>query len=67
MDDIIDQFDMLQLHETRRQYEKHIRTLQEDNKKLRAEIQVLVKTLRYTQHLLRTFEERKQKIPNWIY
>ena len=67
MDDLAVTFADMRLHETRVQYEKEIVTLKNENAKLRTEIEVLVKTLRYAERLIKTIEDRKQKIPNWIY
>lgn len=44
-----------------------VRDLHEENRRLRLVIRQLAKTLVDTQELVRTLQERKQKIPNWIY
>ena len=44
-----------------------VRDLHEENRRLRLMIRRLAKTLLDTQQLVRTLQERKQKIPNWIY
>jgi len=44
-----------------------VRDLHEENRRLRLMIRQLAKTLLDTQQLVRTLQERKQKIPNWIY
>lgn len=67
MDDLADTFADMQLHETRVRYENEITTLKRENMKLRSEIEVLVKTLQYAERLIKTIEDRKQKIPNWVY
>lgn len=66
MDDVIHRFDALQLHETHKQMSSDIRSLREDNLRLRTHVRQLNDALQYMERLLRMVEERKQKIPTWI-
>lgn len=62
MDEIVHRLSALDLDDS----SAEMRDLHEENRRLRLVIRQLAKRLMDTQELLRTIEERRQKIPNWI-